>query len=107
MWLFAIILFSFSFGIDLKTAVENALEYSPSIKALREEQKSFEGKALTYRSFLNPSVGVSFGNFGTSKEGFNKNPLYGISYSQPILLYPLVGSQRKQRKRKKKPLAYR
>jgi cobalt-zinc-cadmium efflux system outer membrane protein len=89
MWLFALILFSFSFGIDLKNAVESALEYSPSIKALREEQKSFEGKALTYRSFLNPSLSVSFGNFGTSKEGFNKNPLYGISYSQPILLYPL------------------
>jgi hypothetical protein len=53
MWLFALILFSFSFGIDLKNAVESALEYSPSIKALREEQKSFEGKVLTYRSFLN------------------------------------------------------
>jgi len=84
-----IILFVYGSTIDLKTALESALEYSPHLKSLKEEMRSFDGKALIYRWYINPSVGVEFGNFGTSKESFGKSPFYRLSYLQPILLYPI------------------
>ncbi|MFN4319203.1 MAG: TolC family protein [Aquificaceae bacterium] len=77
------------YAIDLKDAINKALEYYPSLRALKEESIKFRGKALTYRSYLNPSLEVVVGNFGTSKESARTNPIYSFSYSQPFSLYPI------------------
>ncbi len=80
-------LFSSSFALDLRDAINLSTENNPYLKGLPAERLSYEGKRLSYRSGLNPSLSVEVGNFGTSKEGFSKAPLYGITYSQP-LSYP-------------------
>lgn len=90
MILFILLLVGVSYCIDLKTAVEKALSYYPLLKALQEEKKGIEGKALLYKSYLNPNLSVEVGNLGTSKESISSNPLYKISYLQPLLLYPLA-----------------
>ncbi len=79
--------FGLSFAIDLKSAVQFSIENSPYLKGLPAERLSYEGKRLSYRSSLNPSLSVEVGNFGTSKEGFSKAPVHSITYTQP-LLYP-------------------
>jgi len=84
-----LILLSLSYSMDLNTALQKALANHPSIKALEEELKGLDGKAITYRSYLNPTLGVEFGNFGTSVESYKKNPIYRFSYSQPFFLYPV------------------
>ncbi|WP_340695710.1 TolC family protein [Hydrogenobacter thermophilus] len=84
-----LLLIGLSYGIDLRTAMEKAVSFYPSLKALEEESKAIEGKTLIYRSYLNPTFGVELGNLGTSKEGVRTNPVYRLSYSQPLLLYPL------------------
>jgi len=89
--IFLVLLFvGISYCIDLKTAVEKALSYHPSLKALEEEKKGIEGKVLLYKSYLNPTLSVEIGNLGTSKESISSNPLYRLSYLQPLLLYPLA-----------------
>ncbi|RME07739.1 MAG: TolC family protein, partial [Aquificota bacterium] len=78
-----------SLALDLKSAINSAIENSPYIKGLPSEGLIYEGKRLSYRSGLNPSLSVEAGNFGTSKEGFSKAPIYGITYTQP-LSYPAL-----------------
>lgn len=76
-----------AFAIDLKSAILLAIENSPQLKGIQAEVLSYKGKRLAYRSVLNPNLNIEAGNFGTSKEGFSKAPLYGITYTQP-LAYP-------------------
>jgi len=89
MILLFLLLIGVSYGIELSEAVNKALSYYPSLKALEEERRGIEGKALFYRSYLNPTVGLELGNFGTSKDGVRSSPIYKFSYSQPVLIYPL------------------
>ncbi|WP_340690198.1 TolC family protein [Hydrogenobacter thermophilus] len=89
MMLFLLLLVGVSYGLDLMGAIEMALSFYPSLKALEEERKGIEGKSLLYKSYLNPTLGIEMGNFGTSKDGVRSNPIYRLSYSQPILIYPL------------------
>ncbi len=89
MILLLLLVLGLSYGMDLKTAIDKAVSSHPSIRALEEELKGFEGRSITYRSYLNPTVGVEVGNFGTSKDGVSSNPIYRVSYSQPLLIYPI------------------
>ncbi|MEJ7553481.1 MAG: TolC family protein [Aquificaceae bacterium] len=84
-----LLLYSLSFALDLKEAINSAIENSPSIKGLSAERFVYEGRRLSYRSGLNPSLSLEVGNFGTSKESFSKAPLYNFTYSQPIV-YPSI-----------------
>ncbi len=80
---------SLSFALDLRTALEKALSSYPELEALREEEKAIRAKALGYREYLNPTLTLEVGNFGTSTESASKNPIRKLSYSQPLLVYPL------------------
>lgn len=87
---FLLLSFYLSFALELKDAINLAIENSPYIRrGLPAEKFTYEGKRLSYRSGLNPSLSVEFGNFGTSKESFSKVPVYNLTYSQPIV-YPSV-----------------
>ncbi|MFN3813588.1 MAG: TolC family protein, partial [Aquificaceae bacterium] len=89
MMLLLLFVFGISHAIELESALEKAIKNYPSIKALQEERLKFKGKALTYRSYLNPTLSVEVGNFGTSKDSVKSNPVYNFSYSQPFVPYPL------------------
>ncbi len=65
-----------NYAIDLKTAINKAIENYPSIKALYEESHKFEGKYQAYKSYLNPTIGLTIEK--------NINSPYDFSYSQPI-----------------------
>lgn len=95
MMLLFLLVFGVSYAIELESALEKAIKSYPSIKALQEESLKFKGKALTYRSYLNPTLSLEAGNFGTSKEGAKSNPVYSIFYSQPFIPYPLGRQFRK------------
>jgi len=84
-----LLLIQVCYAIDLRGAIDRALEHYPSLKALKEESVKFKGKAMTYRSYLNPSLEVEVGNFGTAKESVKTNPIYSLSYSQPLSIYPI------------------
>ena len=84
-----LLLIQVCYAIDLRGVIDRALEYYPSLKALKEERTKFKGKAMTYRSYLNPSLEVEVGNFGTAKESVKTNPIYSLSYSQPLSIYPI------------------
>ncbi len=90
-----LLLIQVCYAIDLRGAIDRALEHYPSLKALKEESVKFKGKAMTYRSYLNPSLEVEVGNFGTSKESVKTNPIYSLSYSQPLSIYPIGKSFKK------------
>ncbi|ADC89410.1 outer membrane efflux protein [Thermocrinis albus DSM 14484] len=75
-----------AYAIDLSTAIKMTLDNYPSIRALEAERIAIRGRSELYRSFLNPSVGILLGNFGSSKERFSKAPVYSFSYSQPLAL---------------------
>ena len=51
-----LLLIQVCYAIDLRGVIDRALEYYPSLKALKEESVKFKGKAMTYRSYLNPST---------------------------------------------------
>lgn len=87
--LMLLIFLNLSFAIDLRTAIEKAINYSPYLASLEEEAKGVKARELAYKSLLNPSVSVELGNFGTSTLSASKSPIYRLSYSQPILLYSI------------------
>lgn len=94
------------FALDLKSAIRSAIENSPQLKGMQAQVQSYEGKKLSYRSALNPAVSFEVGNFGTSKESFSKMPLYGITYTQPLVYPSLFRSAREVYSLQSKALDY-
>ncbi|MCS6957294.1 MAG: TolC family protein [Aquificaceae bacterium] len=100
-------LFSISFALDLKSTIRLTIENSPYIRGLSAERLAYEGKRLSYRSNLNPTMDIEAGNFGTSKESVSKAPIYKVSYSQPVP-YPSLFNITKEIYRKQlESLSYR
>ncbi len=86
---FILLLFTtFSFGIGLEEAMQTALEKNPSVKAMEEEVKSFEGLFISAGAFPNPEVRLESGFITNDKNGRPEGRfLYLLEFNQPIPMW--------------------
>ncbi len=89
--MFFLLLLSFvslGFGIGIEEAIRIALEKNPTLKALEEERRTFEGMEKSATAFPNPEIRLESGYLTTDKDSSPKGKAFNLlEFDQPLPLW--------------------